>query len=69
MSEFVTVLNAVIPIFGIMVIGLVIRRLNWLTEEADQSLLRVTVKDALVARARAPAIRLPKGVRPMNASA
>ena len=43
MNESATVLNAVIPIFGIMVIGLLIRKLNWLTEEADQSMLRVTV--------------------------
>ena len=43
MSEFVAVLNAVIPVFGIAVIGLIIRKLNWLTEEADQSLLRVNI--------------------------
>ncbi len=43
MTEFLTVLGAVLPVFGVMVVGLVIRKLNWLTEEADQSLLRVTV--------------------------
>lgn len=43
MSEFSTVLNAVIPVFAIMAAGLFIRRLNWLTEEADQSLFRVVV--------------------------
>ncbi len=43
MSEFLTVLGAVVPVFGIAVVGLVIRKLNWLTEEADQSLLRVNI--------------------------
>lgn len=43
MSEFATVLNAVIPVFAIMAAGLAIRRLNWLTEDADHSLLRVVI--------------------------
>lgn len=42
-NETATVLNAVVPIFGIAAIGLLIRKLNWLTEEADQSLVRVVV--------------------------
>lgn len=43
MIDFGTVLNAVIPVFVIMAAGLVIRRLNWLSAEADQSLFRVVV--------------------------
>ncbi len=43
MNESLTVLGAVLPVFGIIGIGLVIRKLNWLTEEADQSLLRVNI--------------------------
>jgi malate permease and related proteins len=43
MNSFATVLNAVLPVFAIMGAGLLIRRLNWLTEEADHSLLRVVV--------------------------
>jgi len=43
MNEFQTVLGAVLPIFGIAAVGLLIRKLNWLTEEADQSLLRVNI--------------------------
>lgn len=43
MSEFLTVLRAVLPIFGLVVVGLMIRKLNWLTEEADQSLLRINI--------------------------
>ena len=43
MNEFGTVLNAVIPVFAIIAAGLAIRRLNWLSEEADKSLFRVVV--------------------------
>jgi predicted permease len=43
MNQSLSVLTAVIPVFGIIAIGLVIRKLNWLTEEADQSLLRVNI--------------------------
>jgi malate permease and related proteins len=43
MNEFSTVLNAVVPVFAIMAAGLLIRRLNWLSEEADQSLFRVVI--------------------------
>jgi len=43
MNETATVLGAVIPVFGIMVVGLVIRKIGWLTEEADASLLRVNI--------------------------
>jgi predicted permease len=43
MDEFKTVLGAVLPIFGIAGVGLLIRKLNWLTKEADQSLLRVNI--------------------------
>jgi predicted permease len=42
-NEFLTVLNAVLPIFFAAAAGIVMRKINWLTEEADQSLLRVTV--------------------------
>jgi len=42
-SEFHTVLNAVLPIFAIAGLGALVRQLNWLTEEADASLLRITV--------------------------
>jgi len=43
MNEFATVLNAVLPVFCIMVTGVVIRKINWLTEEADHSLLKLTI--------------------------
>ncbi|MFA6546749.1 MAG: AEC family transporter [Limisphaerales bacterium] len=43
MNEFSVVLSAVLPVLAIAVAGVAMRKLNWLTEEADQSLLRVTV--------------------------
>lgn len=43
MSQTSTILNAVVPVFGVMALGIVIRRLNWLTEEADKSLMRICV--------------------------
>ena len=43
MNEFQNVLAAVLPVFFIAGAGALLRGLNWLTEEADQSLLRVTI--------------------------
>lgn len=49
MNEFSTVLGAVLPIFGLMAVGLGLRKFNWLTEEADHSLLRINVNVLLPA--------------------
>ena len=43
MNQSATILNAVVPVFAIMGLGVLIRKLNWLTEEADKSLMRVCV--------------------------
>lgn len=43
MNEFQTVLAAVVPVFLVVASGWAMRKLNWLTEEADASLLRITV--------------------------
>ncbi|MCC7517828.1 MAG: AEC family transporter [Verrucomicrobiae bacterium] len=43
MREFFTVLGAVLPVFAVIGIGALIRRLGWLTSEADASLSRVTI--------------------------
>lgn len=43
MSEFQTVLAAVLPVFTIAGLGFLIRRVGWLTAEADASLLRVLI--------------------------
>lgn len=47
MNESSAVLGAVLPVFSIMGIGALLRRLDLLTEEADQSLLRVTINALL----------------------
>jgi hypothetical protein len=42
-NDFLTVLQAVVPVFLVAASGLAMRKLNWLTEEADASLLRITL--------------------------
>ena len=43
MNEFLTVLTAVLPVFGVMGMGLWLRRGHWLSTQADASLMRVTI--------------------------
>ncbi len=43
MNELAPVFTAVLPVFLIIAIGVVLRRINWLTEEADESLIKITV--------------------------
>ncbi len=43
MSEYLPLLAAVVPVFIVIGAGWLIRRIGWLTEEADASLLRVIV--------------------------
>jgi malate permease and related proteins len=43
MNEWWEILSAVIPVFAIIGAGLVLRKINWLTEEADHSLLRLNI--------------------------
>lgn len=43
MSEYLPLLAAVAPVFLVIGLGWLIRRIGWLTEEADASLLRVIV--------------------------
>lgn len=40
-STTMTILGAVLPIYGIMILGAVVRWKNWLNVEADQSLMRL----------------------------
>jgi malate permease and related proteins len=42
-DDFLIVLQAVLPVFCMAGAGFVIRKVGWLTEEADQSLLRMTI--------------------------
>jgi len=43
MAEFLKVLSAVVPVFLIALLGFQLRRMDWLTREADDSLLKVSV--------------------------
>ena len=43
MSYYLTVIAAVFPVFLIVFLGYIMRRLRWLNVEADQSLLKVVV--------------------------
>ena len=43
MNEFLTVISAVLPVFGIMGVGFWLRRKGWLTADADESLMRLTI--------------------------
>ena len=43
MNEFTTVLQAVLPVFCLALAGVLLRKVEWLTEEADASLMRVVV--------------------------
>ena len=42
-SEFLKVLSAVLPVFLIALLGSQLRRMDWLTKAADDSLLKVSV--------------------------
>lgn len=43
MREYLALLNAVLPVLGIVAAGFAMRRLDWLTEAADSSLMRVVI--------------------------
>lgn len=43
MTSYVNLLLLILPVFGVMGIGVLLRRLEWLTAEADASLLRLVV--------------------------
>ena len=49
MNELSVVFGAVLPVCALMVVGYALRRLGWLTADADQSLLRVCVSVLLPA--------------------
>ena len=48
MAEILTVLSAVLPVFLITFLGYHFRRINWLTRDADDSLMKVAMKVAMV---------------------
>lgn len=49
MDVYTNLFSAILPVFGLMGLGFLLRRWQWLTEEADQSLLRLCVKVLLPA--------------------
>jgi predicted permease len=44
MQQWQTMVAALIPALGIILAGVVVRKLNWLTEEADRTLLHLTIR-------------------------
>jgi hypothetical protein len=42
-NEFATVISAVLPVFCLGLVGVLLRKVEWLTESADASLMRVVV--------------------------
>ena len=66
MNEFLTVLTAVLPVFGVMGIGLWLRRRGWLTADADASLMRVTINLLLPALIFGSVLGNPALRRPEN---
>jgi predicted permease len=44
MHEWLTMVATLIPVFGVILVGVGARKLNWLTEEADQTLLHLTIR-------------------------
>lgn len=61
-----TVLGAVLPVFGLMMVGFFLRRIHWLTAEADQSLLRICVNLLLPALIFESVLGNPALQRPEN---
>lgn len=43
MPTYLQLLVLILPVFGVMALGVVLRRVNWLTTAADESLLRLVV--------------------------
>ncbi|MEX0741971.1 MAG: AEC family transporter, partial [Phycisphaeraceae bacterium] len=44
MSAWLTMISAVLAVFGVAMLGLMARRLHWLTEKADNTLLRLVIR-------------------------
>ncbi len=44
MQQWWTMMSALVPVFGVIFAGVLARKLNWLTEEADRTLVHLTVR-------------------------
>ena len=66
MTEFVKVLSAVVPVFLIALLGFQLRRMDWLTKAADDSLLKVSVNVLLPCLAFSKISNNPELLKPEN---
>ena len=66
MAEFLKVLEAVLPVFLIALLGFQLRRMDWLTKAADDSLLKVSVNVLLPCLAFSNISNNPELLKPEN---
>ncbi len=66
MAEFLKVLGAVLPVFLIALLGFQLRRMDWLTKAADESLLKVSVNVLLPCLAFSNISNNPELLKPEN---
>ena len=66
MAEFLKVLSAVLPVFLIALLGFQLRRMDWLTKAADDSLLKVSVNVLLPCLAFSKISGNPELLKPEN---
>jgi hypothetical protein len=66
MAEFFKVLSAVLPVFLIALLGFQLRRMDWLTKAADDSLLMVSVNVLLPCLAFSNISNNPELLKPEN---
>ena len=66
MAEFFKVLSAVLPVFLIALLGFQLRRMDWLTKAADDSLLKVSVNVLLPCLAFSNISNNPELLKPEN---
>ena len=66
MAEFLKVLSAVLPVFLIALLGFQLRRMDWLTKAADDSLLKVSVNVLLPCLAFSNISNNPELLKPEN---
>ncbi len=66
MAEFLKVLGAVLPVFLFALLGFQLRRMDWLTKAADDSLLKVSVNVLLPCLAFSNISNNPELLKPEN---
>lgn len=66
MNQWLGMLSIVLSVFGVIGIGVMARRINWLTEEADRSLLKVVINVLVPALILSVTLRNPLLRQPLN---